>query len=92
MVGVRIVMPVDSAFISIDAGKKFFVKAFANGSSEMVTSLAVTVKMIALNIILMDLAEREQERCYEEYWIPIERNTLGQVSDFARYYLAAKIG
>ena len=32
------------------------VKAFANGSSEMVTSLAVTVKMIALNIILMDLA------------------------------------
>lgn len=31
-------------------------KALANGSSEMVTSLAITVKMVALNIILMDLA------------------------------------
>lgn len=56
------------------------------------TGLDLTEADKIRNFILMDLAEREQERCYEEYWIPIERNTLGQVSDFARYYLAAKIG
>lgn len=56
------------------------------------TGLDLTEADKIRNFILMDLAEREQERCYEEYWIPIERNTLGQVSDFVRYYLAAKMG
>ena len=55
------------------------------------TGLDLTEADKIRNFILMDLAEREQERCYEEYWIPIERNTLGQVSDFVRYYLAAKM-
>lgn len=56
------------------------------------TGLDLTEADKIRNFILMDLAEKEQESCYEEYWIPIERNTLGQVSDFVRYYLAAKIG
>lgn len=56
------------------------------------TGLDLTEADKIRNFILMDLAEREQERCYEEYWIPIEKNTLGQVSDFVRYYLAAKMG
>ena len=56
------------------------------------TGLDLTEADKIRNFILMDLAEKEQESCYEEYWIPIERNTLGQVSDFVRYYLAAKMG
>lgn len=56
------------------------------------TGLDLTEADKIRNFILMDLAEEEQERCYEEYWIPIERNTLEQVSDFVRYYLAAKTG
>ena len=56
------------------------------------TGLDLTEADKIRNFILMDLVEREQERCYEEYWIPIEKNTLGQVSDFVRYYLAAKMG
>jgi uncharacterized protein with ParB-like and HNH nuclease domain len=56
------------------------------------TGLDLTEADKIRNFILMALAEREQEGCYEKYWIPIERNTLGQVSDFVRYYLAAKMG
>lgn len=56
------------------------------------TGLDLTEADKIRNFILMDLAERKQEGYYEDYWIPIERNTLGQVSDFVRYYLAAKIG
>ena len=56
------------------------------------TGLDLTEADKIRNFILMDLAEKEQESCYEEYWIPIERNTLGQVSNFVRYYLAAKMG
>lgn len=56
------------------------------------TGLDLTEADKIRNFILMDLTEKEQERCYEKYWIPIERNTLGQVSDFVRYYLAAKMG
>lgn len=41
------------------------------------------------NFILMGLDPDEQERCYEEYWNEIEKNTGFDVSGFARDWLAA---
>ena len=41
------------------------------------------------NFILMGLDPEEQERCYEDYWNAIEKNTNFEVSSFARDWLAA---
>ncbi len=42
------------------------------------------------NFVLMNLDQAKQEDYYENYWNVIERNTDYQVSDFIRYYLAAR--
>lgn len=41
------------------------------------------------NFILMGLNPEEQERCYNDYWNVIEKNTNFDVSSFARDWLAA---
>ncbi len=45
----------------------------------------------ARNFILMNLSAEEQEEYYNNYWNIIEKNTDYKVSDFIRYYLAAKL-
>ncbi len=39
------------------------------------------------NFILMDKPSDVQEKLYEEYWLPIEKNTDYQVSDFIKNFL-----
>jgi hypothetical protein len=56
------------------------------------TGLDLTEADKIRNFILMDLSEKDQESFYEEYWVPVEENTSGNVSDFVRYYLAAVMG
>lgn len=43
------------------------------------------------NFILMNLPSDLQEEYYSDYWNVIEKNTDYKVSDFIRYYLAAKV-
>lgn len=44
------------------------------------------------NFILMNKKPTEQERIYETYWHPIEKNTHYNVSDFIRDYLTNELG
>ncbi|MGI6230715.1 MAG: DUF262 domain-containing protein [Tractidigestivibacter sp.] len=56
------------------------------------TGLDLTEADKIRNFILMDLSEGDQESYYEKYWVPVEENASGQVSDFVRYHLAAAMG
>lgn len=42
------------------------------------------------NFVLMNLDQERQEAYYENYWNMIERNTDYKVSDYIRFYLAAR--
>jgi len=42
------------------------------------------------NFVLMNLDQQHQQAYYENYWNKIEHNTDYNVSEFIRYYLAAK--
>ena len=44
------------------------------------------------NFVLMNLDQERQERYYDSYWNPVELNTDYLVSDFIRFYLAAREG
>lgn len=44
------------------------------------------------NYVLMNLDHERQEEYYEDYWNVIELNTDYQVSDFIRFFLAAREG
>ena len=44
------------------------------------------------NFILMDKAPRTQEKFYEQFWHPIEKNTDYRVGDFLRDYLTYSSG
>lgn len=42
------------------------------------------------NFVLMNLDQERQEAYYENYWNVVERNTDYKVSDYIRFYLAAR--
>lgn len=44
------------------------------------------------NYVLMNLDQEQQEAYYENYWNAVERNTDYKVSDFIRFYIAAREG
>lgn len=44
------------------------------------------------NFVLMNLDQERQEEYYENYWNAVERNTDYKVSEFIRFYLAAREG
>ena len=44
------------------------------------------------NFVLMNLDSERQEDYYENYWNAVERNTDYKVSDYIRFYLAAREG
>lgn len=44
------------------------------------------------NFVLMNLDQERQEDYYEAYWNAMEKNTSYRVSDFIRFYLAARTG
>lgn len=39
------------------------------------------------NFILMNERMDEQQKCFKDFWQPIEQNTNGQTTDFFKYYL-----
>lgn len=54
------------------------------------TGLALTEGDKIRNYVLMKMEPKEQARCFEDYWTPIERCTQNDVSGFARDYLSIK--
>lgn len=44
------------------------------------------------NFVLMNLDQEHQEAYYEDYWNAVEKNTDYKVSDYIRFYLAAREG
>ena len=56
------------------------------------TGLALSEGDKIRNYVLMDLPEAEQERCYRDFWNPIERNCGYDVSGFARDWLTCATG
>ena len=42
------------------------------------------------NFILMNERVDEQQKCFRDFWQPIEQNTNGQTTDFFKYYLTFK--
>lgn len=56
------------------------------------TGLDLTEADKVRNFVLMNLDQERQERYYDSYWNPVELNTDYLVSDFIRFYLAAREG
>lgn len=54
------------------------------------TGLGLTEADKIRNYVLMNLDQESQEEYYEKYWNVIEKCTDYEVSEFIRYYLAAK--
>lgn len=42
------------------------------------------------NFVLMNLGQEQQEAYYDDYWNAVERNTDYKVSDYIRFFLAAR--
>lgn len=56
------------------------------------TGLALKEADKIRNLVLMDLASKEQERLYTHYWNPMEVNTNFKTDEFIRWYLVAQTG
>lgn len=94
MTGIEKLIYVD---IALERGKDDPQKIFESLNS---TGLDLSQGDLIRNFILMNLKREEQNRLYEEYWIPIEENTKifkGNkykilISEFMRDYLTLEFG
>lgn len=83
--------------IALERGKDDPQKIFESLNS---TGLDLSQGDLIRNFILMNLKREEQNRIYEEYWIPIEENTKVlkgnkakiQISEFMRDFLTLEFG
>ncbi len=83
--------------IALERGKDDPQKIFESLNS---TGLDLSQGDLIRNFILMNLKKEEQNRIYEEYWIPIEENTKVlkgnkvkiQISEFMRDFLTLEFG